>query len=239
MLSESMVEVDVEAVLAWGDFMVSLSTRRRSGALAGEHGHRPPARRRPARRPRAPSRSTACDTAEHVVLANGADPGHPADPWAVRELDGIWTYREATGMKAVPRRLLVIGRWARRRRAAQAVQRLWPAKRWSRVPSASSPRREPAPLGVGARRGPAPRRHSSFLPPRPSPPPLPGPARTLRPSARGRPRAARRPAASWPRAGGRAWTASGSRASASQPTPTASRSTRGCARPSGCGRSAT
>ena len=47
-------------------------------------------------------------TADHVVLANGAGSGGAADPRAPR-LEGVWTNREATGMKAVPRRLLILG----------------------------------------------------------------------------------------------------------------------------------
>src|SRR5918994_1137668 len=47
-------------------------------------------------------------TADHVVVANGADPFIPPIP-GLRELDGVWTNREATGMKAVPRRLLILG----------------------------------------------------------------------------------------------------------------------------------
>ena len=43
-------EVDVEAALAWRDFMVSGLVRRRPGALAGRQGHRPAPRQRPARR---------------------------------------------------------------------------------------------------------------------------------------------------------------------------------------------
>src|SRR5262249_57049458 len=38
----------------------------------------------------------------------GADPIVPPVP-GLRELDGVWTNREATGMKAVPRRVLVLG----------------------------------------------------------------------------------------------------------------------------------
>src|SRR5437879_1023241 len=47
-------------------------------------------------------------TADHVVLANGAGPIIPPVP-GLRELDGIWTNREITGMKAIPRRLIVLG----------------------------------------------------------------------------------------------------------------------------------
>src|SRR5690349_20696606 len=47
-------------------------------------------------------------TADHVVLANGADPFVPPVP-GLRELDGVWSTREATAMTEVPRRLLVLG----------------------------------------------------------------------------------------------------------------------------------
>ena len=42
----------------------------------------------------------------------------------LRELEGIWTSREATGMKAVPRRLLVLGGGPVGVEMAQAVRRL-------------------------------------------------------------------------------------------------------------------
>src|SRR5919107_259897 len=47
-------------------------------------------------------------TAEHVVLANGADPVVPPVP-GLRELEGVWGTREATSLKEVPRRLVVRG----------------------------------------------------------------------------------------------------------------------------------
>jgi len=62
-------------------------------------------------------------TADNVVLANGADPFVPPVP-GLRELDGIWTNREVTGMKAVPRRLLVLGGGPVGVEMAQAVRRL-------------------------------------------------------------------------------------------------------------------
>jgi pyruvate/2-oxoglutarate dehydrogenase complex dihydrolipoamide dehydrogenase (E3) component len=61
-------------------------------------------------------------TAEHVVLANGADPFVPPIP-GLRDLDGIWTNREVTGMKAIPRRLLVLGGAPVGVEMAQAVRR--------------------------------------------------------------------------------------------------------------------
>src|SRR5213076_1612382 len=97
-----------EAALAWRDFMVSdysdagqerwladngIERLRGSGRLAG---------------PGVVEVDGVRHTADHVVLANGADPIVPPVP-GLRELDGVWTNREATGMKTVPRRLLVLG----------------------------------------------------------------------------------------------------------------------------------
>ena len=47
-------------------------------------------------------------TADHIVLANGADPVVPPVT-GLRELEGIWGSRDATSMKSVPRRLLILG----------------------------------------------------------------------------------------------------------------------------------
>ena len=116
-------KVDVAAVLAWRDFMVSnysdngqqqwlaskgITLIRGSGKLAGTgvvevNGVR--------------------YTAKHIVLANGSEPIIPSVS-GLRELEGIWTNREATGMKAVPRRLLILGAGAVGVEMAQAVRRL-------------------------------------------------------------------------------------------------------------------
>ena len=84
-------------------------------------------------------------TAEHVVLANGADPIVPPVP-GLRELDGIWTNREVTGMKAVPRRLLVLGGGPVGVEMAQAVRRLGGEVALVEGAEHVLPR-EPAPLG--------------------------------------------------------------------------------------------
>src|SRR6185503_11778423 len=116
-------EVDVEAALAWRDFMVSnysdagqerwlanngIDLLRGSGRLAGTGVVEVGDKRY---------------TAENVVLANGADPIIPPVP-GLRELEGLWTNREATGMKEVPRRLLVLGGGPVGVELAQAVRRL-------------------------------------------------------------------------------------------------------------------
>src|SRR4051812_39734210 len=116
-------EVDVEATLAWRDFMTSdwsdagqerwladngIDLLRGSGRLAG---------------PGVVEVDGVQHTAEHVVLANGAEPVIPPVP-GLRELDGVWTSREATSMKAVPRRLLIMGGGPVGVEMAQAVRRL-------------------------------------------------------------------------------------------------------------------
>src|ERR1700677_4966386 len=62
-------------------------------------------------------------TARHVVVATGSDPVTPPIP-GLRELEGVWSNREVTGMKAVPRRLLVLGGGPVGAEMAQAVRRL-------------------------------------------------------------------------------------------------------------------
>jgi pyruvate/2-oxoglutarate dehydrogenase complex dihydrolipoamide dehydrogenase (E3) component len=116
-------EIDVEAALAWRDFMVSdhtdggqerwladngITLLRGTGRLAGTG---------------AVEVDGVRHTAEHVVLANGADPVVPPVP-GLRELEGVWTNREATAMEAVPRRLLILGGGPVGVELAQATRRL-------------------------------------------------------------------------------------------------------------------
>jgi pyruvate/2-oxoglutarate dehydrogenase complex dihydrolipoamide dehydrogenase (E3) component len=138
-------QVDVEAALDWRDFMVSnysdagqvrwlagegIDLLRGSGRLAGVGVVEVDGVRH---------------TADHVVVAAGADPIVPPIP-GLRELEGIWTNREVTGMKAVPRRLLVLGGGPVGVEMAQAVRRL--GGEVALVESAEHVlSREPAPLG--------------------------------------------------------------------------------------------
>jgi pyruvate/2-oxoglutarate dehydrogenase complex dihydrolipoamide dehydrogenase (E3) component len=62
-------------------------------------------------------------TAEHVVVATGSDPVVPPIP-GINGLEGVWGTREATAMKAVPRRLIVLGGGPAGAELAQAVRRL-------------------------------------------------------------------------------------------------------------------
>jgi len=139
-------EVDVLSALAWRDFMVSnysdtsaarwladrgIALLRGRGRLAG-------------------TGLVEIDgvryTADHVVLANGADPVVPPVP-GLRELEGVWGTSDATGMKAVPGRLIVLGGGAAGVELAQVVRRLG-----GNVTLVEAARhvlaREPAPLGA-------------------------------------------------------------------------------------------
>jgi pyruvate/2-oxoglutarate dehydrogenase complex dihydrolipoamide dehydrogenase (E3) component len=85
-------------------------------------------------------------TADHVVRASGADAFVPPVP-GLRGLEGVWGTNEATGMKAVPRRLVVLGGGAAGVELAHVVCRLGGevvlVEGAERVLS-----REPAPVGV-------------------------------------------------------------------------------------------
>jgi pyruvate/2-oxoglutarate dehydrogenase complex dihydrolipoamide dehydrogenase (E3) component len=116
-------QVDVEAALAWRDFMVSNYSDAGQQRWLAEHGIT-------LLRGRGQLAGTGVvdvdgvrHTANHVVLANGSEPIIPHVP-GLRGLEGLWTNREVTGMKAVPRRLLVLGAGAVGVEMAQAVRRL-------------------------------------------------------------------------------------------------------------------
>jgi len=84
-------------------------------------------------------------TAEHVVVATGSDPIVPPIP-GLHELEGVWGTREATSMKAVPRRLLVLGGGSAGVELAQVVRRLGGEAVLVEGSDRVLPR-EPAPLG--------------------------------------------------------------------------------------------
>src|SRR5580658_8720992 len=116
-------QIDVAAALAWRDFMVSdysdagqerwlagkgIDLLRGTGRLAG---------------PGVVDVAGVRHTARHVVLATGSDPVIPPVP-GLREMEGVWTNRQVTGMKAVPRRLIILGGGPVGAEMAQAVARL-------------------------------------------------------------------------------------------------------------------
>jgi len=115
--------VDVKAALGWRDFMVSgyddagqaawargagIEVVRGRGALAG--------------RGTVVVEGTSY-TAEHIVVATGSDPAIPPVP-GLRDLPGLWTDREVTGLTEVPARLLVLGGGPIGVEMAQAITRL-------------------------------------------------------------------------------------------------------------------
>jgi pyruvate/2-oxoglutarate dehydrogenase complex dihydrolipoamide dehydrogenase (E3) component len=116
-------QVDVQAALAYRDFIVSdysdagqqqwlagkgIDLIRGTGRLAG---------------PGTVEVDGVAHTARHVVVATGSDSVIPPVP-GLRELPGVWTNREVTGMKAVPRRLLILGGGPVGAEMSQAVHRL-------------------------------------------------------------------------------------------------------------------
>ncbi|TDW22627.1 dihydrolipoyl dehydrogenase family protein [Kribbella kalugense] len=115
--------LDTRAALEWRDFMVSnyddagavawakgvgIEVLRGHGRLAGAH-------------------TVAVDdrtyTAEHIVIACGADPVIPPVP-GLREVPGVWTNRDVTGLVDVPDRLLVLGGGATGVEMSQALARM-------------------------------------------------------------------------------------------------------------------
>jgi dihydrolipoamide dehydrogenase len=143
--AQATADVDVERTLAWRDFMVSgysdagqqrwlsdngIDLLRGTGRLAG---------------PGTVEVAGERYTAEHVVIANGASPVVPPVT-GLRELDGIWTNREVTGMKQVPRRLVILGAGPVGVEMAQAVRRLGGEVVLTSHGDRVLPR-EPAPLG--------------------------------------------------------------------------------------------
>jgi dihydrolipoamide dehydrogenase len=85
-------------------------------------------------------------TARHVVVATGSDAVIAPVP-GLRELDGVWTNRGVTGMKAVPRHLLILGGGPVGAEMAQAVRRL--GGEVTLVEAAGHVlAREPVPLGL-------------------------------------------------------------------------------------------
>jgi pyruvate/2-oxoglutarate dehydrogenase complex dihydrolipoamide dehydrogenase (E3) component len=141
----SSAQVDIQATLDWRDYMVShysdagqerwltdrgITLIRGVGRLAG---------------PGVVEVDGIRHTAEHVVVATGSDPVVPPIP-GLSGLDGVWSTREATSMKAVPRRLVVLGGGSAGVEIAQVVRRLGGEAILVEGADRLVPR-EPAPLG--------------------------------------------------------------------------------------------
>jgi dihydrolipoamide dehydrogenase len=116
-------QVDVAAALAWRDYMVSNYSDAGQARWLAEHGIDLLRGRGRLAGPDVVEVEGVRHTAKHVVVATGSDPIIPPVP-GLRGLAGIWTNREATGMRAVPRRLLVLGGGPVGVEMAQVVRRL-------------------------------------------------------------------------------------------------------------------
>ncbi|WP_225849949.1 NAD(P)/FAD-dependent oxidoreductase [Streptomyces sp. HPF1205] len=114
--------VDVDAALAWRDFMVSDYSDAGQEAWLKSAGIRLIRGTARVTAPGVVEVGGASYTTEHIVVATGSVPVVPPVP-GLRELDGLWTNREATGLKAVPRRLVVLGGGPVGVEMAQAVRR--------------------------------------------------------------------------------------------------------------------
>jgi pyruvate/2-oxoglutarate dehydrogenase complex dihydrolipoamide dehydrogenase (E3) component len=116
-------EVDVGEALAWRDFMVSdyddsgqakwldsegIDLIRGSGRISA---------------PGTVEVDGRSYTTSHIVISTGSAPVIPPIP-GLSGLDGVWTNREATGLKEVPERLLVLGGGPVGVEMAQALRRL-------------------------------------------------------------------------------------------------------------------
>ncbi|MFI6096026.1 dihydrolipoyl dehydrogenase family protein [Lentzea sp. NPDC051213] len=116
-------EVDAAAVLAYRDFMVSsyddagaekwardtgIDVLRGDGKIAG---------------PGTVAVGDQIYTADHIVIATGSEAVIPPIP-GLHDLPGVWTNREATGVKEIPGRLLILGGGPTGVEMAQAFTRL-------------------------------------------------------------------------------------------------------------------
>src|SRR4051812_20027756 len=116
-------QVDVDAALAWRDFMASDHTDARAEKWLTERGIDLLRGEGRLAGPGAVEDNHVQHTATHVVVATGAEPIVPPIP-GLRELDGVWTNREVTAMTSVPRHLVILGAGPVGVEMAQAVCRL-------------------------------------------------------------------------------------------------------------------
>jgi pyruvate/2-oxoglutarate dehydrogenase complex dihydrolipoamide dehydrogenase (E3) component len=116
-------KIDPQQAFAWRDFMVSdyddsgqvawlesegIELIRGDGRIEG---------------PGKVAVGDATYTTSHIVISTGSQPVIPPVP-GLRELDGIWTNREATALKEVPERVIVLGAGPVGVEMGQALNRL-------------------------------------------------------------------------------------------------------------------
>jgi pyruvate/2-oxoglutarate dehydrogenase complex dihydrolipoamide dehydrogenase (E3) component len=138
-------DIDVEQALAWRDFQVSeyddsaqakwladngIDLLRGSGRIAG---------------PGVVAVGDEEHTARHIIVATGSEPVIPPVP-GLQGLDGVWTNREVTGLKELPRRMVVLGGGPVGVEMAQALARMGTSVALVEGQDHVLPR-EPRPLG--------------------------------------------------------------------------------------------
>jgi pyruvate/2-oxoglutarate dehydrogenase complex dihydrolipoamide dehydrogenase (E3) component len=138
-------QIDVTATFAWRDYMVSKHTDTSAAAWLTDRGIGLLRGTGRLAGPGAVEVDGVRHTAQHIVVANGAAPFIPPVP-GLRELEGVWTNREVTGMNEVPRRLVILGGGAVGVEMAQVVRRLGGEVVVADVAERVLPN-EPAPLG--------------------------------------------------------------------------------------------
>src|SRR4051794_27795959 len=137
--------IDVEQALAWRDFMVSgYDDSAQADWLAGKGIDLLRGDGRIAR-PGVVAVDRREHTTEHIVVSTGSEPIVPPVP-GLRELDGVWTNREVTGLREAPKRLVVLGAGPVGVEMAQALARFGTAVALVEGMDHILPR-EPQPLG--------------------------------------------------------------------------------------------
>src|SRR3954454_21687430 len=137
--------IDVDEALAWRDFMVSdYDDSAQADWLAGKGIDLLRGDGRIAR-PGVVAVDGREHTTEHIVVSTGSEPIVPPVP-GLRELDGVWTNREVTGLGEAPKRLIVLGAGPVGVEMAQALARFGTAVALVEGMDHLLPR-EPKPLG--------------------------------------------------------------------------------------------
>jgi pyruvate/2-oxoglutarate dehydrogenase complex dihydrolipoamide dehydrogenase (E3) component len=115
--------LDTRAALGWRDFMVSDYDDAGQVAWAGAAGIEVLRGHGRLAGPQLVTVDERTYSTEHVVIATGADPVIPPVP-GLRDLPGVWTNRDVTGLTEIPRRLLVLGGGATGVEMSQALARM-------------------------------------------------------------------------------------------------------------------
>jgi dihydrolipoamide dehydrogenase len=139
-------DVDVEAALAWRDFMVSKWSDSGAAHWLSSSGITLLRGIGRAVGPGTIEVDGVRHTARDLVIATGSDPAIPPIP-GLADLEGVWGTRDATSATEIPRRLVVLGAGPAGMELAQALHRLGASVVVVEAAEHVLPR-EPAPLGT-------------------------------------------------------------------------------------------